>query len=372
MTKNATIIILISALSALTFVSACSDESDHKPTAKAERPRTRIEVESVTLSDLRDSITLPGVAKASQSTRLSTSAGGKIDWMGVDVGDRVKKGQLLAKIAADLAKARLAQAQAQLTSAKSQYERLKKLHARDLASLANLQKAEVAMRGAEAAAAMSQIHARDALMVAPHRGYVASRFASAGEQAAPGAPVLEIAELDPIKVTIQVPEKDLPFIQPGLAIQAHADAFPNEVFEGEVSRIGVLGHKFSRTMEVEVVIPNPDTKLRPGMLARIRLTRRIIENIPVVRRDAIIEDDQGRAVFLEEDGQVRRVAIELGPVEGDKVAVTQGLHEGDLLVVTGQRFLTHGEAVKVTAHLNPQTSPVAADQNAANTDIVNQ
>ncbi|MEM6733400.1 MAG: efflux RND transporter periplasmic adaptor subunit, partial [Myxococcota bacterium] len=136
-------------------------------------------------------------------------------------------------------------------------------------------------------------------------------------------------------------------IQAGAAAQFSVDALGTEMFDGVVDRIGVVADSAARTFDVEVAVKNPGNRLKPGMLARVRLPRRSIENVVVIRRDAVVEDLDGPTVFLASAGKAERRPVKLGPVDGDRVAIVEGLEEGEPLIVIGQRMLVEGEPIKV-------------------------
>ena len=344
----------------LTFtLGACAQ---NEPPKAPEKLKPRVEVETVSLADLTDSITLNAEVEPVRHTRISSGSGGKVDSVLVEEGDTVAKGKLLARIASGLAHAQLKQAEAALAAAKSTHARVQKLAAEKLASSATVEQADLGLAQAEAAVEMARVRYSDALVTAPHAGAIAKRFISTGEQAPPGAPVFDLVDISQVKIVGQLAERDAPFIDVGRDAQIIADAWPGETFIGKVSRVGVVAAKHSRTFDLEILVDNSAGRLRPGMLTRLNIARRVLKDIPTVRRDAVVEDLDGRALFVEKDGLVNRRHITIGPGDGERVAVTNGLGEGERVVVVGQRSLVNDQQVEVVV-----VHPAVAEESVSQT-----
>lgn len=326
-------------------VFACA-ESNGEPRATAEPKAKPIRVARVQAKTLNDRLVLPATIEARESTTLATGRPGRIDALSVDVGDKVKRGQILIRIDATSAYAELKQAQSIFDSAKATHERTRSLNARKLASTAAIETSLASLAQAEAGLELARANLANAVLRAPHNGYVAKRHVAVGEYATPGTPLLDLVDIDTVKALVKVPERDIDAIQPGQNADFRVDALGTESFEGNIERVGVVADRAARTFEVEVLVNNADHRLRPGMLARARLPRATLSNVPVVRRDAVVEDLDGPTVFLARNGRAERVSVELGPIEGDLVAISKGLQVGDPLIVVGQRMLVEGEAVK--------------------------
>jgi membrane fusion protein (multidrug efflux system) len=331
---------------------ACSGSGEAVP---RERPVTCVEVEPVALGNISDRIELPAEVRPIEETRLAAGTGGKVDAVYVDVGDSVAKGQILGRVAADLAAAQLKQAETQLAATRASSERTAQLSAKGLASAAERDRAAAALAQAEAAVEMSRVRLADAVVRAPHAGKVAKRYISRGEHAVPGAPLFDVVDISTVEAVAQLPERDAPRIEAGRTATLTADAWPGETFTGTVHHLGVVADKHSRTFELVIRVANQDGGLRPGMLARVRLVRQQLSGVPVVRGDAVVEGADNRAVFVVRDGRAVRTPVTLGAMDGDSVAVLEGVRPGDAVVVVGQRTLTNGEQVRI---VDPDREPV--------------
>lgn len=345
----------------LLAVTACASDD----VTTTERPITRVDVETVRLGTITDRIAMHAEIQPILGTRLATGSGGKVDAVFVGEGAEVKKGQLLARISADLAAAQLKQAESALKAARAGAERTGRLAAKGLSSTAASDRAQTLLAQAEAAAEMARVHLKDAVVRAPHGGTIAKRYIVPGEQTMAGARLFDIMDISIVDAVAQLPERDVPSIIVGQATPLRADAYPGETFNGTVHRVGVVADRMSRTFDLIVRVPNPDKKLRPGMLARLDVTRRVLTDIPVVRRDAVVEGAKHQAVFLVRGNKAIRTQVELGPTEGNRVAILSGLSAGDKIVVLGQRTLIDGETVEPLEAEADQPQSVAGSSHGA-------
>jgi membrane fusion protein (multidrug efflux system) len=318
-----------------------------------------VEVEPVVLGTLVDRITLNAEIEPIAHTRLASGGGGKVDQVLVEKGSEVKSGQLLVRVAAALAGARLRQAEAALQSSEASHRRLLALKEKGMASDATVEKAAAALAQAQAGAELSRVQYDDAMVRAPHSGVITQRHVDKGELAAPGAPLLELVDYSKIKLVAQLPARDAPLFVVGGGATLTVDAYSGESFYGVIQRIGKVARPLSRTFDLEIHVDNQDGRLWPGMLARITLVRQTLENVATVRRDAVLEGIDGRAVFAERDGMVERVPVRLGPVEDGRAAVLDGLSAGDRVVIVGHRALVKGQAVWVVTERHPGEAAMA-------------
>jgi RND family efflux transporter MFP subunit len=144
-----------------------------------------------------------------------------------------------------------------------------------------------------------------------------------------------------------VSERHLALLVPGrTTARVAADAYPDEVFEGVVFRVGPEVDRRMRTVEVELRIPNPQHLLKPGMFTRLRLELDRREGVTVVPAAAIIHHEGKDLACVVIDGRARRRLLKLGLSEGDRHEVLEGLLPGDVVIVRGQRMVKEGDEVR--------------------------
>ena len=208
--------------------------------------------------------------------------------------------------------------------------------------------AEAAMKQAEAASRLAQERLSDATIIAPISGIVAQRHLDLGGMASPTSPLFEIVEMETVKAVFSVIESDLGKLKPQAQASIRVDALENPVM-GEISLISPTLDPSSRTAKIEIQVDNPSMKLKPGMFAKATIPVEVHENTILIPRSSVLEDANRdrRSVFVVAEGLSKRRTIEIGLSQGSDVEITQGLVEGDTVVVAGQHALTDGESVTI-------------------------
>ena len=212
--------------------------------------------------------------------------------------------------------------------------------------------AETAVEQAKVALDLAQERLGDATITAPIAGILSMRYLDLGGLAAPGAPIFEIVDMDTVKATVSVIEADLSKLDPeNQEPWIEVDALTQPV-TGKISLISPVLNQASRSAKVEIVIDNPDLRLKPGMFAKVKIPVEIRTDAILLPRSAIIEDSiqKTQTVFVVLAGRSNRRQIEMGLTEGSHVEITSGLSEGEQVVVAGQHTLKDGEEVTV---MNP-------------------
>ena len=241
-----------------------------------------------------------------------------------------------------LAEAQVKKAEANLSTAKD----LKTARSWE----AEILTAEAAMKQAKAVSRLAQERLTDATITAPISGIVAKRHLDLGGMASPTTPLFEIVEMKTVKAVFSVIESDLGKLKLQARASIRVDALENPVM-GEISLISPTLDPSSRTVKIEIRVENPSMNLKPGMFARATIPVEVHEDAVLIPRSSVLEDANRdlRSVFVVAEGLSKRRTIEIGLSKGSDVEVTQGLVEGDTVVIAGQHALTDGESVTVVA-----------------------
>lgn len=184
-------------------------------------------------------------------------------------------------------------------------------------------------------------------VTSPIAGTVGRMYLDRGAQVSPQIAISKIVNMDNVKVKVDVSEIDLPKLEEGQTVILKVDAYPDKEFKGNVDRISPVLDLWSRTAPVEIMVPNPDCLLKPGMFARTWILVRESLQVPYVAKDAIIEKEDGFYVFVIEQEKAHLCKISLGLEQDTNVEVKKGLKTGDMVVVMGQTGLEEGTPVKV-------------------------
>jgi membrane fusion protein (multidrug efflux system) len=232
---------------------------------------------------------------------------------------------------------------------------MKDLHAKEDISENDIEQATlraVQARGehelAEAAYGLAKKALDDTDIAAPFDGDVTATYINAGEMVAPGQIVYTIVNADTVKIEVDVSAADVGKIRDELTVEVYVTALPDAIFYGEVSAVAVKANETTRTYRVEIVVENLDHRLRPGMLADVKIQTGRLDDAISVPLDAILQRNGSSVVFVERDGRAAERGVEIAAVYGPSAVISSGLNAGDKLIVVGQHNLHDGRKVLVT------------------------
>ena len=379
-------------------LTACGGEP-HKKEAKSEA--VAVAVGRVQKLKERETISASGTVSTPNSpASVCFLVSGKVVFVGPREGEPVKKGQVLARIdptdfalaikgtAAQAASAHAAmnkalhsarpelleQARISLERAEDEYRRMKMLY--DAKSLApndfekfraayehakqDYQQAkaggqredkDLAQASYNQAAAQLEVARKalsDATLCAPMDGYIAKRSIEPGDSAAPGRPVFEIVQMDPIEVNVGVPETDVHLMRIGQKADITVPALPGMSFQGTVRVINVSADPSTRTYMTRIVVPNPEHSLRVGMVAEATIRGDRDVSMATLPGEAVVRDPQGATqvyVYYPDQKRVYAKRVEIGAAVNRNVEIKSGLSGNELIVLAGQTKLRNGLTV---------------------------
>ncbi|HNV26890.1 MAG TPA: efflux RND transporter periplasmic adaptor subunit [Nitrospira sp.] len=213
---------------------------------------------------------------------------------------------------------------------------------------AQVQQMTVALAQAETNLAYSYIRA-------PFAGYIAERNLDPGayvsgttaSTSTVSRGILSVHDVETVRTLIEVVEKDVPLVQVGQRADVRAEAYPNEVFEGRVTRIVQALNRATRTMTVEVDLPNKDHRLKGGMFARVEVLVGKHPQAIQIPLDAVSRLEESQYVYVVKDGKAHQVPVELGARAENRVEVVKGLAGDEQLIVSGKDLVSEGVPVQV-------------------------
>lgn len=318
-----------------------------------------------------------------QLVNIFSRVDGYIAKLYVDKGDFVKANQLLVEIdhqdylhAVNQAKANLAAARAKVTqqdasvrNAKLTLERMRALIKDQFVSQQDLDNAQVNADAAfaaleslraqvkqmEVALAQAETNLAYSYIRAPFSGYVAERNLDLGAYVTGTATststttrgILSLHEIETVRTLIEVVEKDVPLVQIGQKAEVRAEAYPERVFEGTVTRIVQALNRATRTMTVEVDLPNRDHLLKGGMFARVEVLVGKHPNALQIPIDAVSRLEDAQFVYIVRDGKAERVPVEIGVRDENRVEITKGLDGSEQVIVSGKDLVHDGTPVQM-------------------------
>lgn len=336
---NHTLIRFLAGAAAIVSVAACSDADKNTQAQKEELPM--VEIGKAEVRDVPQTKEYTANVEAYNVNNISPSAPNRIKTIAAEVGDQVRRGQVLVTLDG----ASLDQLKINLDQLERDYNR-----AVTLLEIGAGTQQSVDQLKAQLDAARSQYNnAREnTVLVSPVSGVVTARNYDPGDMTGT-QPVLTVGQLSPVvKIIINASESDLTKISRGKQVSIAFDALPDEQFEGTVARVYPSVDPTTRTFEAEIQIKNPGERLRPGMFARVTLDHGSQQRVVVPDRAVVKQTGSGnRYVYVYSNGRVSYNRVELGRRLGDAYELLSGVADGDTVVVGGQSRLADGVEVDI-------------------------
>jgi RND family efflux transporter MFP subunit len=340
-----------------------------------------VELAAITRGNIHLRLIFTGTLEARAEFVVAPKVGGRIRSLDVDLSDTVTKGQLIAEMDDDEAIQAVLQAKADLAVANAtqiqtesalkiairEFERASRLRKKGIASdsqydaaMANQQ-----VKQSLVAVAKAQVMRANSILEAAHirLGYtrvtadwpgngetrlVAQRYVDAGQTVSANTPLVLISKLEPITGIVHATEKDYANLSPGLAVTLTTDAYPQEIFHGRVDRISPVFNQTTRQARIELVITNPQIKLKPGMFIRATVDVKSIPNAILVPEMAITSRKDQTGVFRvnETDLTVSWCPVTTGITDKGLVQIQADGLSGRV-VILGQHLLNHGSVIRI-------------------------
>ena len=378
----------------LCVVLAGCKSGDSQPKAAEIRSATVVRVARENLSS---KLIVAGQFQAYQEVDLHAKVSGYIRRINVDIGDRVRAGQVIATLEVPELNAQVAGAQAEVRHSESEIARAKSelsgaesnyaaLHAaytrleqaskerpgliaeqeiddaraKDQNAEAHINIAKSALEATEHQLGVSradnqrvQAMSDYSVVSAPFNGVVTMRYADTGSLIQAGTtsstqsmPVVKLAQSDILRLRMPVPESDVAFIEIGSDVRVNVQA-TGRIFTGKIIRFSRALDTATRTMVAEVDVPNPDLKLSPGMYAETEISLQRRDNVLAIPADALVQGGNAPYVLtVDAAGRVQKREVIPGIEGPERVEIVKGLHEGETVIASGQANYHSGEVVQ--------------------------
>lgn len=340
-------------LPVLAVVLACAVAA---PAAEEpEAPVVLVATERVEAAPYR--VALPakvGVLEAAAHRALAFEVPGRLARI-LGEGARVSEGDVVAELDSALERVQLRQAELRLEDARRELGRVRSLKRTVSEKVVDAAEIARALREAERDVAEEYLGRRS--LVAGFAGVMTDVRLDPGEVAQPGVPVARLLSLDLLKLEIGVPGYEIVEVRPSAPVDVTVPALPGEHFAGSVHVVAQAAPEGGHLFQVDVLVPNLDRRLRPGMGARARIVTRALESALVVPLDCMVESRGERVVFFVADGRAHAVPVGAAPLDGEHLVLPATLPYREL-VVRGQHDLRDGDAVRVDESVLADRAPV--------------
>jgi HlyD family secretion protein len=324
---------------------------------------------------IREELEITGALKPKEQVDITSKVTGRLERLGVEVGDYVQRGQTLAVLesaeiaqqvrqaeaAQAVAKATVDQRQAELSSAQADQDRAKQLLDAGLISRqdydtkvtayrvfqsqlaltrAQVQQTEAALRELRIQLGQTQIKS-------PISGFVSQKYVDVGAVIGPSTPIVQVVNLSTLVTVANVPERQIAKLRPGAKATVYVDALGDTPFTGHVARIGPVLDPATRSAFVEVEIPNRANALRAEMFARVKLDLATMRNAILVPRDSLVYRGGQAGVFVVEQKRPEFRPVDAGSIENQHIEVLGNLAVGTTVVTRGAALLTEGDQIQI-------------------------
>lgn len=292
-----------------------------------------------------------GSLRAIQGVAVSSEVPGSIAAISFQSGQRADLGAVLVQLDATAEEADLRSLQAQLELARLDYERSRGLAQNTALSQAQLDRAKSVLDSLAAQADEQRATIAKKTIRAPFAGELGIRQVSIGEYVSPGTEMVTLQQLNPIYADFTLPERYLEQLEVGQTVELEVAAFPSEAFSGTLTAISPKVEETTRNVQLQATLDNPQTRLRPGMFARVFVLVGGMDSVLTLPRTAISFYPYGDSVFVieaqGEDLVVARHQVTTGRIRDGRIEVLSGLEVGDRVVSAGQLKLRSGQRVRI-------------------------
>lgn len=328
-------------LLALCCMPACSGSKENKEQQQEAEEKPKVKVASSTERDVEQIEEYTATVESDVKNNISSNAALRIKKIYVDVGDVVRRGQLLVQ----MDESSLQQLKLQIENQKVEFNRTDQLYKVGGASKAEWDNAKMQLDINETAYRNMRENTR---LTSPVSGVVTARNYDDGDMAGT-SPILTIETLAPVKMLIHVSEPHYPQVKKGMSVSVRVDTYGEEEFPGKVSIVYPTIDPNTHTFPVEITLSNRDNRVRPGMFARATLTFGV-ERHTIVPDQAVVKQMGAGDHYVyvyEKNGTVSRKKVELGRRLGEEYEILSGVGGGQQVVIAGQNKLADGMAVEL-------------------------
>ncbi|TLY23921.1 MAG: efflux RND transporter periplasmic adaptor subunit, partial [Nitrospirae bacterium] len=336
---------------------AAATEAGSVPEVQVVKPARR---------DVAATLRLPATVSPLQQTTIYAKVAGYLKAVNYDKGDRVKQGQVLAVIDAPEIEQQYEEALADYTIKKVTYERLAQVwkQAPDVIAKQDVDVAEASAKAAQHLLEQRHTWLDYTKVRAPYAGVVTARFADPGalvqgatSSATQAVPLFTIMDVSTLRFYVNVPQEDAPFVKTGTPATIVLKEPAEKKIETTVTRSTMSLDPSTRTMLVEIDIPNPGEALVSGMFVEVVLSLRQHQNALVIPPAALVADSSSKAVFVVDHGVAHKVSVKTDIDDGVWVEVTSGLTGAEDIVVVGKSQLVDGKPANASPYNLPSGKP---------------
>ncbi len=304
-------------------------------------------VKEVSVRTFKHYINASGLLEAVQSANISPEVPAQIKKIHVEEGQHVQKGQLLVSLNSNVIANAIKEIKTNLDLAADVYQKQQALWDQNIGSEIEYLQAKTNKEALERALETQQAQFDLYQIKAPFNGIVDNIISKEGELSSPGAVILQFVNLSKMKINSDVSESFLPFIHAGDTLELSFSTYPDLIIKEPIVRTGNIIHPENRTFNVQVVLNNHENKLKPNMMASLKINDYKLDSALVVPSAIIKNDITGQFLFIVENNTAKKVYVESGRSYKDETVVVKGLKEGDQIIIEGFNTVSNGTFVEL-------------------------
>ena len=332
------------------LLQGCMDQVNGSDETEEPKQVEAIPVEAATVESRDMAAYYSGTAtlESDQQAIVVSQITGVVLEINAEEGDYVKAGQVLATVETDRYALEVERANAALKRLETDFQRKKELFEKKLVSTEDYERVSAEYEAQKAAYQLAKLDLEYTRIRAPISGYIAERMIRVGNLVTLHQPVYNVTSYNPLLAVLHVPERELSVLSKGLEVSVTLDAWPGEVFKGEVIRISPVIDPNTGTFRVTAEVRDHGSMLKPGLFGRIQVLYDLHQDVPIIPRSAVITEDEFSHVFvINEEGNASRRTIQLGYENNGHIEVLAGLDKGERVVTAGKGSLSDGTRVEV-------------------------
>ena len=347
--KNIIIFLLIGSLLALIIYRVISNKSqDEKSNQKAGAPKSISTVNGIILkpNKFSNQLTLSGSIDANEQIELRSEVSGVVQGIYFEEGSYVTKGKQLIKVNDIELRAQLAQAKTRQSLASENERRAKLLLQKEAISQEEYDVASAEFQSTKSQTQLIQAQIAKTSIVAPFSGKIGLRSISPGTYVTPTTLIAKLVNTSQVKITFSIPEKYASLMKNNSNI-TFTTAGSKEIYSAKIYALEPAVEQTTRTLQIRAIAENKEGKLLPGTFANISLPLEELSDAILIPTESIIPIQNGKKVFITENGKAKEVIIETANRTEKEILVTSGLKVGDTLITSGIMAIKVGAPVKL-------------------------
>ncbi|MDX1628200.1 MAG: efflux RND transporter periplasmic adaptor subunit [Fulvivirga sp.] len=333
-------------------------DTTFSPKAKANGNAILVATAPVEMKDFIHKIEVRGSVASKKNVLISSEIGGKIQSVRVDEGERVRKGQVLVMLDADVIRNNIEELKTSLELAEAVYKRQANLWEKNIGTEIQYLEAKNKKESLERRLATAKSQLDQAIITAPFTGTVDQIPAKEGELASPGMPLIRMVNDQAMHVEADISERYIGNFKKGDVVELY---FPvqEKRFTSKISFVSEVINNENRTFAIEVELPQLDFKAKPNQVVILKLTDYQADEAVVVPTEIILSDNEGKFLYtITEEGEkklAKKRRVEAGSTYDGKTEIRKGLSASDKIITEGYRNVTDGVLVEI-AEKNTKTA----------------